>query len=239
MEARKRQPLGVELVKRGIVKEKDIENALQYQREHPDKKIGDILYQLNVTEPNKLIEAIGDIIGEKGILLTGDNIKVKLTDYFSLDVAQKNKVVPFDVVSGKIKVCFANTVNTKNMNTIKLLLLNKGLVMDSYITFENDIDKILKSLEGEVTTDFNVSSENNDTAIGLVDSIIKTGIIRRASDIHIEPMADQIRVRYRIDGELFTAAKIKKEKQSQIIGRLKAISNMHKEKQESQDCIIL
>ncbi len=239
MEARKRQPLGVELVKRGIVKEKDIENALQYQREHPDKKIGDILYQLNVTEPNKLIEAIGDIIGEKGILLTGDNIKVKLTDYFSLDVAQKNKVVPFDVVSGKIKVCFANTVNTKNMNTIKLLLLNKGLVMDSYITFENDIDKILKSLEGEVTTDFNVSSENNDTAIGLVDSIIKTGIIRRASDIHIEPMADQIRVRYRIDGELFTAAKIKKEKQSQIIGRLKAISNMHQEKQESQDGRIL
>lgn len=239
MDARKRQPIGVELVKRGIVKEKDIENALQYQREHPDKKMGDILYQLNVCEPNTLIEAIGDIIGEKGILLTGDRIKVKLTDYFSLDVAQKNKVVPFEVASGKIKVCFANTVNTKNMNTVKLLLLNKGLVMESYITFENDIDKILKSLEGEVTTDFSVGTENNDTAIGLVDSIIKTGITRRASDIHIEPMADQIRVRYRIDGELFTAAKIKKEKQAQIIGRLKAISNMHQEKQEAQDGRIL
>lgn len=239
MDARKRQPIGVELVKRGIVKEKDIENALQYQREHPDKKMGDILYQLDVCEPNTLIEAIGDIIGEKGILLTGDRIKVKLTDYFSLDVAQKNKVVPFEVASGKIKVCFANTVNTKNMNTVKLLLLNKGLVMESYITFENDIDKILKSLEGEVTTDFSVGTENNDTAIGLVDSIIKTGITRRASDIHIEPMADQIRVRYRIDGELFTAAKIKKEKQAQIIGRLKAISNMHQEKQEAQDGRIL
>ncbi len=239
MDARKRQPIGVELVKRGIVKEKDIENALQYQREHPDKKMGDILYQLNVCEPNTLIEAIGDIIGEKGILLTGDKIKVKLTDYFSLDVAQKNKVVPFEVASGKIKVCFANTVNTKNMNTVKLLLLNKGLVMESYITFENDIDKILKSLEGEVTADFSVGTENNDTAIGLVDSIIKTGITRRASDIHIEPMVDQIRVRYRIDGELFTAAKIKKEKQAQIIGRLKAISNMHQEKQEAQDGRIL
>ncbi len=52
-------------------------------------------------------------------------------------------------------------------------------------------------------------------------------------------MVDQIRVRYRIDGELFTAAKIKKEKQAQIIGRLKAISNMHQEKQESQDGRIL
>lgn len=240
METRRKQPIGVELVKRGIVKEKDIESALQYQREHPDKKLGDILYQLDVCEPNILIEAIGDIVGEKGILLVGNNkIKVKLTDYFSLDVAKKNKVVPFEVSSGKIKVCFANTTNMKSMNNIKLLLLNKGLIMDTYITFESDIDKILKSMEGDVTDDFDVDSKNNDTAVNLVDSIIKTGIKRRASDIHIEPMKDELRVRYRIDSELFTAAKIKKEKQQQIIGRLKAISNMHQEKQEAQDGRIL
>ena len=238
MDSKKRQPIGVELVKRGVVKEKDIENALQYQKDYPNKKIGDILYILDVCDPNKLIEEIADIIGEKGILLTQDKLKVKLTDYFSLDVAQKNKAVPFEVSAGRIKVCFANSVNNKNMNTIKLLLLNKGLVMDSYITFESNIDRILKAMEGEVTRDFEVT-ENTDTVTGLVDSIIKTGIKRRASDIHIEPMADQVRVRYRIDGELFTAAKIKKEKQQQIIGRLKAISNMHQEKQESQDGRIL
>ncbi len=240
METRRRQPIGVELVKRGIVKEKDIENALQYQREHPNRKLGDILYHLDVCEPSMLIEAIGDIVGEKGVLLVGGNrIKVKLTDYFSLDIAKKNKAIPFEISSGKIKVCFANTSNTKNMNNIKLLLLNRGLVMDPYITFESDIDKILKSMEGEVTNDFNVTSESDDTAVNLVDSIIKTGIKRRASDIHIEPMSDYLRVRYRIDSELFTAAKIKKEKQQQIIGRLKAISNMHQEKQEAQDGRIL
>ena len=43
---------------------------------------------------------------------------------------------------------------------------------------------------------------------GLVDSIIKTAMKKRASDIHIEPLEDEIRVRYRIDGELVTAAKI-------------------------------
>ena len=52
-------------------------------------------------------------------------------------------------------------------------------------------------------------------------------------------MQNIVRVRYRIDGELYTAAKIDKEKQHQIIGRLKAISNMHQEKQESQDGRIL
>ena len=238
MDMRKRQPIGVELVKRGIVTEKDIEKALEYQREHPNRKLGDILYILDVCDPNKLIETIGEIVGTKGILLNASTIKVKLTDYISLDIAKKNKAIPFEVASGKIKVCFANTVNSRVIDTVRLLLLNKGLVMESYITFESDIDKILKSLEGVATSNLEAAGRN-DTITGLVDSIIKTGMERRASDIHIEPMQNQVRVRYRIDGELFTAAKIEKEKQSQIIGRLKAISNMHQEKQEAQDGRIL
>ena len=238
MEMKKRQPIGVELVKRSIVTERDIENALEYQKEHPNKKIGDILYILDVCDPSKLIEAIGEIVGTKGILLNPNTMKIKLTDYIALDAAKKNKAVPFEVNAGKIKVCFADTVNKRTMDTIRLLFLNKGLVMDSYITFESDIEKILKSYEGEATTNLGVS-ERGDTITGLVDSIIKTGIKRRASDIHIEPMENKVRIRYRIDGELFTAANIDKEKQSQIIGRLKAISNMHQEKQEAQDGRIL
>ena len=238
MDIRKRQPIGVELVKRGIVSEIDIKNALEYQKEHPNRKIGDILYILNVCDPKKLIEAIGEIVGVKGILLNVRNIKVRLNDYMSVDIAKKNKVIPFEVSSGKIKVCFANTVNDKNMDTIKLLFLNKGLIMESYITFESDIERILKSMEG--TSDESLTNTGrNDSTTTLVDSIIKTGIKRRASDIHIEPMDTYVRIRYRIDGELFTAAKIDKSKQQQIIGRLKAISNMHQEKQESQDGRIL
>ena len=237
MEMRRRQPIGVELVKRQVVTENDIERALEYQRQHPDKKIGDILYILDVCDPYKLIETIGEIIGTKGIMLTNRNMKVKLTDYMSLDVAKKYKAIPFEVSAGKVKVCFANTVNERAIETVRLLFLNKGLVMENYITFESDIDRILKSLEGTATG--NLETAKNDTITSLVDSIIKTGIERRASDIHIEPMQDKVRVRYRIDGELFTAANIDKSKQSQLIGRLKAISNMHQEKQESQDGRIL
>lgn len=238
MDVRRRQPIGVELVKRGIVTEGDIENALKYQKDHPNKKIGDILYILGACEPTTLIEAIGDILGTKGILLTQGRVKVNLTDYVSLDIAKKNKAIPFEVSAGKIKVCFANTVNNKAMDTVRLLFLNKGLVMESYITFESDVDKILKSLEGEATTNLSTTAKNENT-VNVVDSIIKTGIERRASDIHIEPMRDEVRVRYRIDGELFKAASISKDKQDSIIGRLKAISNMHQEKRESQDGRIL
>lgn len=239
MDVRKRQPLGVELVKRGIVRETDISNALEYQRDYPNKKIGEILYLQNACEPTKLIEAIGDILGTKGILLTRNSIKIKITDYISIDIAKKNKVIPFEVSQGKIKVCFATTTNSRNMDSIRMLMLNKGLVMETYITFESDIDKIINSLEGSSVSNFNAPSGRNDTVTSLVDSIIKTGMERRASDIHIEPLTDKVRVRYRIDGELFTATEIDKEKQSQVIGRLKAISNMHQEKQEAQDGRIL
>lgn len=238
MEIRKRQPIGVELVRKGVVTEADIANALEYQRDHQNRKLGDILYILDACEPTKLIEAIGEVVGAKGIILNSRTMKIKLTDYMSLDMAKDNKAVPFEASQGKIKVCFANTVNTKVIDNMRLLFLNKGLVMETYVTFEPDIEKILKSLEGSATNNL-TSAGRNDTITGLVDSIIKTGIERRASDIHIEPMQDKVRVRYRIDGELFTAANIDKEKQSQIIGRLKAISNMHQEKQESQDGRIL
>ena len=240
MDIRRKQPMGVELVKRGIVKESDIENALDYQRKNPDMKLGDILYELDVCNPNVLISAMGDVLGTKGILLTNSIIKININEYLSTDIARKNQAVPFDIENGKIKVCFSNTIDNDQMNEIRLLLLNKGLVMEPYITFAQQIEKILKSLDGEVSSEITkAGNSNSTTTTELVDSIIKTGIEKRASDIHIEPQEKDVRIRYRIDGELYQAATIKKDKQSQLIGRLKAISNMHQEKQEAQDGRIL
>ena len=231
----KKQPIGIELVKRRIVTENDIEKALDYQRMHPNKKIGDILNILGLCDSNVLIEALGEILEEKTIYLLESDIKINLTDYISIDLAKQYKAVPFEISSGKIKVCFADTSNKKTIEVVRLLLLNKGLIMEKYITFETNIENILESLSGMASENINTQADVS----GLVDSIIKTAMEKRASDIHIEPLEESIRVRYRIDGQLMTAATIDKEKQAQIIGRLKAISNMHQEKQQSQDGRIL
>ena len=207
MEMRRRLPIGVELVKRGVVTESDIEKALQYQREHPNVKLGDILRILDVCDPQKLIENIGDILGEKGVLLTANSLKVKPTDFISLELCKKYKCLPFEVSGSKIKVCFTDKSLSGRTDSVKMLLLNKGLVMEQYITFERDIDRILSNLEGDSSKDISRTTSSG-TIIELVDSIIKTGIEKRASDIHIEPLMNEIRVRYRIDGELFTVARI-------------------------------
>lgn len=235
MATKQMQPIGIELAKRNLITQSDINRALEYKKEHPEKKLGDIINILGLCEPARLLEAMSEILDVKTILLTDSDIKINPKDYMSLDIMKKNKVIPFEIETGRIKVCFADNTNRRITETIRLLLLNKGLVMIEYITFETNIDRILNDIEGIGSEAINP----NGDITALVDSIIKTGMEKRASDIHFEPMENSLRIRYRIDGELITAIKLENEKQSQIIGRLKAISNMHQEKQESQDGRIL
>lgn len=231
----RRQPIGIELVRRNIVSENAIQKALEYQRSHPNKKMGDILNELRLCDSYTLIKAIGEILEEKAMLLEPHDIKINIENYISPDVLKQNRAIPFELDGGRIKVCFSDTANRRAVDTIRLILLNKGLVMDKYITFDSNIEKVLVSLQGKETNEINSATD----ITGLIDTIIKKAMDKRASDIHFEPMEDELRIRYRIDGELFTAGTIDNEKQTQIIGRLKAISNMHQEKQEAQDGRIL
>ena len=235
MEIRNRLPIGIELVRRGLISEDDVNKALEYQKSNPGVKLGDAVKILRLCDEYRLMDAIGDILGEKAMILTRSNIAINITDYISLDVAKQCMAIPFEIANGRIKVCFADTSNKKSTDIVRLLLLNKGLVMDKYITFASNIEEIFKSLEGQATDKI----EDGKDVTSLIDNIIKTAMSKRASDIHIEPQENSVRVRYRIDGVLLNVATLAKERQAQIIGRLKAISNMHQEKQESQDGRIL
>ena len=231
MEANRRGPIGIELVRRGLISQADINKALDYQRRHPEKKIVEIIRTLNLCNEYVLLETLGEILNEKVIMLTQSDVQININQYISLDVANKYKVVPFQINGNKIKVCFSDTLNKEAVDTVKLILLNKGLTMEKYISFEKNVMDALKNFEGNSIENI----ESSGDATTLVDSIIRTAMKKRASDIHIEPLEDSVRVRYRIDGELIKATEIKKEKQQQLIGRLKSISNMFQEKQESQD----
>ena len=231
MDIKRSMPIGIELVRRGIVTEEEVNFAVEYQKTHKNIKLGEILRRTANCDETELINAIAEIFGEKGIILNQSDIDLNVEEYISLDIAKECKAIPFEIEQGKIKVCFSDVSNKNHVDKLRLLLLNKGLIIDKYITFNENIETILNKLEGKVDKTINTSEDT----IKLVDSIIKTSMSRRASDIHFEPMESYLRVRYRIDGELYEVAEIPKEKQSQVIGRLKAISNMYQEKQEDQD----
>lgn len=230
--AGKKVPLGIELVKRKVATEADVKEAIRYQKEHPNTKIGEALAEIGTIDEKKLVQAMSEILGEKVIIMRPELVNINISKYISIDTAKKNKVIPFDEINGKVKVCFSDVNDPKVVEQIRLMLLHSGYSMEKYISFSNKILSTLENLEVDTTEDFGASSKD---ITKMVDTIIKTGMEKRASDIHIEPMEKDIRVRYRVDGDMITVARIGKENQSQMIGRLKAISNMYQEKTESQD----
>ena len=199
----KNQPLGIELVKRGIVTGQDIEKALKYQETHRSRKIGDILYILDVADPELLITAVGEILGKKGKYLDINSMKIEPTDYIPFDVMKKNKAVPFAIEAGRIKVAFADVTGSEaSIKSIKMLMLNKGLVLDIYIAFQTNVEEFLQKYGNKLNQNME-DIGSNETTTEIIDNVIKLAIEKRASDIHFEPQADSIRIRFRIDGELF------------------------------------
>lgn len=236
--AKKSPPLGVSLIRKGLIKESDIDKAVEFQRNNKGVKLGEAFHLLKLCDDQLLINTIGEVLGVKAVQLDPAGFIFDFSKYISLDIVKQHKVIPFEINENRIKVAFADPTDKDVQKMVRLILLSKGISMEVYVTFESYIDEIIKNLETKVEEDKSLDSYGRDMT-QLIDNIIRSAMAKRASDIHIEPMEDKIRVRYRIDGELLVVANLEKSKQAQVVGRLKSISNMHQEVQLAQDGRIL
>lgn len=227
----KKNPLGVELINAGLLTEETLDQALKYQKQHPDLKIGEIVDILNLCPKEELLEVLAKKLGERAVILE-NNVDIDYLAYMSRDTVINNKAFPFSVSGNVIKVAFADPTNLQVVDTVKLQLLAKGLEMEKYVTLYSMIMNQVKNVKS--VQDKFVNTDEKDTTV-LVDNIILTAIKQRASDIHIEPMENKIRIRYRIDGDLVTVSELPKSRQAMLTGRIKSIANMHQEISTDQD----
>ncbi len=235
---KKNVPLGVYLIRKNLITERDIDTALAYQKEHPDKKFGEIFHLLNLCSDEELLTALAERLGIKHIILPKNTFeKFKCSDFIPYDTMRQHKVVPFgytDETKTKVMVAFADPENATVRKTVELILFNKNVKMEVYVTFASYIDEMFLELDRKSgkANEYDVAGQDTSQ---LVDNIIRSAMTKRVSDIHFEPMENRMRIRFRIDGELVEITSIDKLKQSYVIGRLKAISGMHQEKTENQD----
>lgn len=230
----KKAPLGVMLIRKGLIKESDIDKAIVYQREHRGVRLGEAFHRLGVCDEQELLNTIAESLGVKAVKIDPSMFNFEFTKYISMDIVKQHKVLPFEINENRIRVAFADPSDKDLQKMIRLILLSKGLSMDVYITFESYIDEVISNIEKKSEEEKNFDSYGRDIS-QLIDNIIRSAMVKRASDIHFEPMEDKVRVRFRVDGELLIIANIEKAKQAQVIGRLKSISNMHQEINLSQD----
>ena len=227
----KNNPLGVELAKSGIITETQFEDALKFQKSHPDMKLGEIVDNQNMCGKDELLSLLSKKVGEKAVKLDS-TLDFDYKQYISRDSVISNKAMPFGIDGNTVKVAFSDPQDKGAVENVRLQLISKGFQMEKYITLHSMIMACVKKVKN--VQDKYVNTDEKDTTV-LVDNIILTAMKQRASDIHVEPLENKIRIRYRIDGELITVTELPKSRQALITGRLKSISNMHQELSTDQD----
>ena len=76
------------MLDQGLITEEDVNKAIEYQKIHTGRRLGDIIKILNLCDEYQLIDAIGEILNERAILLHKSDVAINVTDYISLDVAK-------------------------------------------------------------------------------------------------------------------------------------------------------
>jgi type IV pilus assembly protein PilB len=227
----KKNPIGVEFIKKGLLTDDQVDRVLQYQKEHKELKFAEIVDILDMCDKNELLETLSMKVQVTPVMLDG-NLDINPVKYIPRDIIINYKVMPFAIEGNTLKVAFSDPQDGNKVKEIELLLMNAGYGMEVYITLYTSIMQQIDKIR-TVDSKF-VDKEEKDTT-KLIDNIIMTAIQKRASDIHIEPMEDKVRIRFRIDGELILITELPKNRQDIVIGRLKSISNMYEEITYDQD----
>lgn len=224
-------PIGIEFIKRGLLSEAQVDRVLEYQKDHKELKFAEIVDILDMCDKSQILDTLAEKIKVTPVMLDGE-LEINPVQYLPRDIIINYKVLPFDIEGNTLKVAFSDPLNANRVKEVELLLMNQGYDMEIYVTLYTSIMKQISNIK-TVKTKY-VDKEEKDIT-KLIDNIIMTAIEKRASDIHVEPMEDKVRIRYRIDGELVTVTELPKDRQDIITGRIKAISNMHQEIVYDQD----
>lgn len=227
----KKNPIGVELIKKGLLTQSQVERVLDYQKNHRDMKFAEIVDVLDMCDKTELLNALADKLKVTPAFLE-DGVEINPVEFLPRDVIINYRVIPFALAGNTLSVAFSDPLDVNKVKEVELLLMNQGFDMEIYVTLYTYIMKEISNIKTVGIKDINKDEKD---VTKLIDNIILTAIEKRASDIHIEPMEDKVRIRYRIDGELITVTELPKTRQDLISGRIKSISNMHQEIIYDQD----
>ena len=255
MEFRKKKlRLGDALVLSGAITDAQLGKGLELQK-GAGKKLGEILVDAGFLTEDNLVKALSEQLSYDVVDLQNRLISEEVLNLVPLAVLKKYMVLPFEYAKQNpnvIRVAMANPLDFHAMDDISIVTnlqvepvvaTNRGILLaiDKYFGQEdvmNEIVQYAKEKE-EQLLEQDTSYEddiNNSPIVKLVKTLIEQAVRQRSSDIHIEPMEHQIRVRYRIDGALYEKSTYSIHLLPAIVARIKIIGGMDiSEKRKPQD----
>ncbi|MBA3009039.1 MAG: Flp pilus assembly complex ATPase component TadA [Proteobacteria bacterium] len=223
--------IGDLLVELGYLTREKLNAALNIQKTQKDKRIGQIIVENQFMSENVFIDALSVQLGFPFIDLSIEDVDSSVIENIPIKWCMANSFLPVKKIKGKILVAFADPFSKTDIQGARKLF-GKNFVMA--IAAPNMIEKKLEKLGSGSVRPKSVVDEN--TAIGIVETIIGNAIDQGASDIHIEPFEEKLQVRYRIDGILVPYKMFPANAATMVASRIKILCKANiAEKRRHQD----
>lgn len=227
----------------GVVSRKDVE-AAEHQAQEKKMSLSSSLVSLGAISEDDLRRMQAHMLGIPFISLRGVKIDLEVLALIPEPIARANNIVAYKKTPEALEVAMLDTSDLAAINFIKKKV---GLKILPRLTDTESIKgallKYQKSLKEEFGDIIRAASQSLQTGTGedekglqklaedvpvvkIVDTLLRHAIIQNASDIHIEPMENNLVVRYRIDGILHDAMELPLRAAPGIVARVKVLSNL-------------
>ncbi|MBI5094369.1 MAG: Flp pilus assembly complex ATPase component TadA [Candidatus Hydrogenedentes bacterium] len=234
--------LGDLLVEQGLISPESLDTALGIQRDSGGKRLGDILINLGAINERTLLQNLASQARIPYIEPEFGMIEPRLISGVSPDFLERNEFVPFSRgEDGRIVVVVPDLENEARVHALHDLYRAECQMAlgprDSILATIQDFRRFRQGRQGKPVDSVEAAT---DSVAQLVDHILARAIEERASDIHIEPMSEKIRVRYRIDGVLVYKTDLPKDLGPRLVSRIKIMAECNiAERQQHQGGRIL
>lgn len=244
--------LGELLLYNGKITKEQLDKALEKQRQS-HKKIGEILVEEGYVADKDIIEVLEFQLGFPHVDLNTFVINPEVISLVPEHIARRYDLIPVDKKGDLLIVAMADPLNIYAIDDLKLYTkYDIQPVISTRESIIKNIDKFYRQRTTEKVIKEFVESYDEDDAedyedqeqlevanapiVRLINSTIQQAVDMKASDIHIEPYMDYIRVRFRIDGDLQDIMNLSKNILSALVTRIKIIGKMNiAEKRVPQD----
>lgn len=245
----KKKFLGDLLIEAGVITKEQRDKAMQ-EHKRLGKRLGEALVNLGFITEDVMAKTLSAQMGLPFKELRFVSIDPAVIDMVPESLARKHRVLPLEVNDGRLTLAMADPLDVFAADEIDRVT---NMPVDTVVVTESELlkalDKYYKGVVEEAIKAADVyypEKEKIITAaeamleetpiVKLVNTVITQAVKDRASDVHIEPYVDSLRVRFRIDGKLHDIMKPPKHLHAGMISRVKILSGMDiAEKRVPQD----
>ncbi len=240
MKKLQRKRIGDLLFETGMITREQLEWGISEQK-RTGKKIGEILVDKEIITEEDILGALEFQLGIPHMNLEHYNIDYNIASIVPESLARRYTVIAVEMVDDKLKVAMKDPLNMFALDDLKLstkreiipiIASEKGilnLINQTYTSAQtkNIVNQVERQMREEQQKQSIEEGENDDAPmVQLVSNILQRCILKGASDIHIEPFEYYVRIRYRVDGELYELMRTKKETLNGMTTRIKILSGL-------------